>query len=100
QHTPRDDSGTRLLLVAHGHVVSTREVQDPEPESLSRWLRAHEPVMRALIEQQSAIDAAMVFQRWVSTHRNRVRWVAIPSLDASDDLLDRVRYVLGQEART
>jgi excinuclease ABC subunit C len=99
QHTPQDGAASRLLLVAHGHVVSTREVLSPDPTGIAHWLRAHEPVIKALIDQQSPVDAALVFQRWVSTHRNRVRWVAFPSLDSSEDLLERVKYVLGLNTR-
>lgn len=91
------ERSARLLLVAHGHVVSTRDVTAPEPESICAWVRAHEPVIRALTLRQSPVDAALVFQRWISTQRERVRWVAIPSLDAYDDLQERVAYALNAE---
>jgi excinuclease ABC subunit C len=93
-HAPRNDDGRKLLLIAHGHVVSTRELSRTDPGGIAGWLRAHEPVIHALTAQQSPVDAAMVFSRWVSSNRERVRWVAFPSLQLSDDLLERVRYVL------
>jgi excinuclease ABC subunit C len=93
-HQPRDTPVRKLLLVAHGHVVSTREVDVAEPATVARWLRAHEPVIRAVTLQQSPVDAALVFQKWVSSHRERVRWVALPTLEMNDDLVERVRYVI------
>jgi excinuclease ABC subunit C len=99
EHTPRDDGPSRLLLVAHGHVVSTRDSMNRDVEGVAAWLRAHESVIRALTDQQSPVDAALVFQRWVNTHRDCVRWVTFPSLEAGDDMLDRIRYVLGVSAQ-
>jgi excinuclease UvrABC nuclease subunit len=97
-HQPSADSTNRLLLVAHGHVISTRESDRPDPDDIARWTKAHEPVIRALTDQQSPVDAALVFQRWLSTKRKTVRWVAFKSLDNDEDVAERVRYVLGQES--
>jgi excinuclease ABC subunit C len=93
-HQPRESTCQKLLLIAHGHVVSTREIDVIDPEAIARWLCAHEPVIRAVRLQQSPVDAALVFQKWVSSHRDRVRWVAFPSVEINDDLVERVRYVI------
>ncbi len=97
-HQPFEDEASRLLLVAHGHVVSTREILAPDAKEVAGWLRAHGPVIRSLTVQQSPVDAALVFRRWVNSNRRQVKWVAMPSLDRSEDVLERVRYVLQKDA--
>jgi excinuclease ABC subunit C len=96
-HQPFEGQASRLLLVAHGHVVSTREIAAPDPNEVTLWLRAHQPVIRSLSSRQSEVDAALVFRRWVNTNRRRVKWVAIPSLDQADELKERVKYVLHKD---
>lgn len=90
---PDRHEGPRLLLVAHGNVVSQRRADDLEIEDVVRWLRAHEPLIRAVRNQQSDLDAASVLERWLVVHRENVVWVAIPHDAAEEDLQDRVRYV-------
>lgn len=89
------NAAARLLLVAHGHVVSTRPVAALGLDDAVRWVRAHAPVIRLLAQQQAQLDAACVLERWLVTKRGQVRWVAIPHDVAEEDLRDRVVSVLG-----
>ena len=94
-HTFSDtDPGGRLLLVAHGHVLSVREGLEVDAGVIARWVRAHTAVIGAIERQQSDIDAASVFERWIVCNRKNVRWVAIPPETTDADLLDRVGFVL------
>lgn len=92
-----DDSGTntRMLLVAHGHVLSVRTGEELDTSSVVRWIRAHHAVIGAVQHQQSEIDAASVLERWIVCNRKHVRWVAIPRELNDDDLVERVDFVLG-----
>jgi excinuclease UvrABC nuclease subunit len=92
------DEGSRMLLVAHGRVLSVRDAEDASPETIAAWIRAHGSVIQAAQYEQSEIDAATVLQRWLRCNRDRVRWAAVPEAPADEDLLDRVRYVMGVTA--
>ncbi|HEX6507147.1 MAG TPA: GIY-YIG nuclease family protein [Chloroflexota bacterium] len=89
----------RLLLVAHGHVLSVRDGNGADTDAVARWILAHSAVIKSVERQQSEIDAASVLERWIVVNRRSVRWVAIPDVASDDDLLDRVSYVLGSAAR-
>lgn len=95
----RQSDGTgnneRMLLVAHGHVLSVRDGLECDAPAIVRWIRAHNAVIGALEHQQSEIDAASVLERWIVCNRKQVRWVAIPPNSTEDDLLDRVNFILG-----
>lgn len=85
----------RLLLVAHGNVVSMLAARDAGPANVLRWVKAHEAVIAALVCREGELDAATVLERWLTQHRERVRWVAIPQQPDSDDLQARLDYVIG-----
>jgi excinuclease ABC subunit C len=87
-------SGARMLLVAHGHVLSVRDGRELESGAVVRWIGAHKAVIGAVEHQQSEIDAASVLERWIVRNRKHVRWVAIPRDATEDDLLDRVNFIL------
>jgi excinuclease ABC subunit C len=89
------EHGDRMLLVAHGHVLSVRDGQELDSSAIVRWIRAHNAVIGAVQHQQSDIDAASVLERWIICNRKHVRWVAIPPDVTEHDLLDRVNYILG-----
>ncbi len=90
--------GERLLLIAHGQVVSVRDAAHFEPADVARWIHAHAPIVAVMSRQQSEIDAASVLERWIVCNRTTVRWVAIPPSDSNEELVDRIRFVLnGQE---
>ena len=91
---PADDTTGRLLLVAHGHVLSVRDGHELDAAVIARWVRAHTAVIGALERQQSDIDAASVLERWIVCNRRSVRWVAIPPEATDADLLERVDFVL------
>jgi excinuclease UvrABC nuclease subunit len=93
------DEASRILLVAHGHVLSVRDATGSDVEQIAAWVHVHQPVIQAAQLEQSELDAASVLQRWLRCHRDRVQWVAIPYQPAAEDLCDRVRYVLGAPAR-
>ncbi len=93
-HSPKSGE-ERLLLVAHGHVLSQRAVGGASPNEVVQWIRTHDILIQAVKQQQTALDAAGVLERWIACNRQHVRWVAVPR-DAMDaDLLERVTYVLG-----
>jgi excinuclease ABC subunit C len=88
----------KLLLVAHGHVLSVRDSNRAQPDDVVRWVNAHMSLAQAVVRQQSEIDAATVLERWIVTKRNEVRWVAIPAEAPTDDIRDQVEFVLGLAA--
>lgn len=92
-----DDTGSndRMLLVAHGHVLSVRNGSELNPSEVVRWVRAHNAVMNSVEHQQSEIDAASVLERWIVCNRRNVRWVAISPDSTEQDLRDRISFVLG-----
>lgn len=90
----RDDA--RLLLVAHGNVVSMLSAAGAEMRTVLAWLKAHDPVIVALRCRESELDAATVLERWLAQQRERVRWVSIPQDTDGDDLRTRVAYVIGE----
>jgi excinuclease ABC subunit C len=92
-----DGSESKLLLVAHGSVLSVRDADGAEPEGVVGWIRAHEPLLKMMRSRESELDAASVLQRWVAQNRKTVRWVAIPHNAPEHDLWDRVRYVLAAD---
>lgn len=87
-------SDRRLLLVARGNVVSVRGRDGATPDSVVLWLRAHEPLTRAIMQQQSELDSASVLERWLNTKRDQVRWISVPHEYTEDQLRERVQYVL------
>lgn len=90
----REGDEVRLLLVARGRVVAVRPVSELDESAVATWIRAHEPIVRVLRQEQTELDAASVMERWVRCNRERVHWVAIPSDGSQHDLLDRIRYLL------
>lgn len=97
RHMQGETEGPRLLLVAHGSVVSIRPCRDAQVDDVVKWVRAHEPVIRAAKLQQSELDAATVLERWLTVNRERVRWVAVPESVDEHDLADRVSYLIGAD---
>jgi excinuclease ABC subunit C len=91
--------GERLLLVAHGHVVSVLDATDISVEKTLFWLRAHESIVEAVRCQQSELDAATVLERWLAVQRERVRWIAIPQSSQQEDLESRIALVLQTEVQ-
>jgi excinuclease ABC subunit C len=96
RQSDEDGADERMLLVAHGHVLSVRNGRELDSAAVVRWIRAHNAVIGAVERQQSEIDAASVLERWIVCNRNHVRWVAIPPDATEDDLLDRVNFILGE----
>jgi hypothetical protein len=96
RQSDEDGAGERMLLVAHGQVLSVRNSHENDTSAVVRWIRAHNAVIGAVERQQSEIDAASVLERWLVCNRNHVRWVAIPPDATEDDLLDRVDFILGE----
>jgi excinuclease ABC subunit C len=92
--SPGGEGTDRLLLVAHGRVLSVRNLDGDSPDRIAGWVRVHEPVIAAAEQEQSELDAASVLQKWLRCNRDRVKWVAIPFQPSETDLLDRVGYVL------
>jgi excinuclease UvrABC nuclease subunit len=90
-----DGDRIRLLLIAHGHVLSVRDGSEYDVESVVRWIQAHGAVLTAMRHSQSEVDAASVLERWIACNRRSVAWVAIPQSCSDDDLRDRVTFVLG-----
>ncbi|MGI8826851.1 MAG: hypothetical protein ACR2JC_14645 [Chloroflexota bacterium] len=86
--------GRRLLLVAHGSVMSIRTAIGSGTEDVVPWVRAHEPLIDALQRQQSDVDAAGVLERWLRCKRHCVRWIAIPHRCEPAELRERIQYVL------
>lgn len=84
----------KLLLVANGHVLSTRNAGDLSPGSLARWIVLHEPVIEAAAFEQNPIDAASVLQRWLRTSRQHLRWTAIWDDAGEQDLRETAEYLL------
>jgi excinuclease UvrABC nuclease subunit len=91
--------GTRVLLVSHGHVLSARSAAGLSCEQLVRWVKIHEPVIAAAVLDQSDVDSATVLKRWIRSHRDRVRWVAIPDCAQEEELADRVAYLVAVDAQ-
>lgn len=87
----------RLLLVAHGNVISMRDPGTAGVEQLGRWVTLHEPIIRAT-RAQTELDAADVMSRWLAGHRDRVRWVTVPAKASEDELRDRIAYLLAATA--
>lgn len=84
----------RLLLVAHGHVLSVLREGSLTVGAVGRWVRAHEAVIAATKYEQSQLDAASVLQQWLRSNRNHVRWVTLPYQPSDAELTDRVSFVL------
>jgi excinuclease ABC subunit C len=96
------DEGTarqprRLLLVAHGCVISTRPADAVTVAEALPWVHAHLAVARAAAAHAEELDAAAVLERWIACRRDLVRWVAIPDGVDRDDLAERVGYVLAEQ---
>jgi excinuclease ABC subunit C len=92
---PEDErSSERVLLVAHGAVISALPRLDQTPATIRRWIRAHEPILRNAAWRERELDAASVLERWLTVNRAHVRWVALPPSAPDPDLLDRIAYVL------
>jgi excinuclease ABC subunit C len=87
---------SRILLVARGNVVSARASTPQDLDALTVWVTAHEPILHAIHSQQSELDSASVLERWVSSNRDRVRWVALPPANRRADLRGRIEYLLSQ----
>lgn len=90
----KEAAAERLLLVAHGHVLSIRTLAGVRAADLAGWVRAHESVIDAAEKEQGELDAASVLQRWLHCNRSLATWVAIPNKAAEDDLVDRCHYIL------
>lgn len=94
-HQPDETEAGRLLLVAHGNVLSVRDAA-AETQEVVQWIIAHDSVIKLVKNQQSELDAASVFERWLKVHRKRVRWAAI-SEDDERNVHEQVAYVLGAD---
>ncbi|GAC1398875.1 MAG: hypothetical protein NVSMB52_12450 [Chloroflexota bacterium] len=95
----RDDdakNGPRLLLVAHGQVLSMRNLADANVDEIVKWILVHGPLIDAARWQQTELDAASVLERWLRCNRGRARWIAIPDRASQEDVHEHVRYVLGR----
>ena len=89
-----DHSDARLLLVAHGSVISYRAVGGADAAAVVVWVKAHAPIIRAAERREGELDAATVLERWLTVNRSRVRWVSIPRDAGEEDLRERVEYAL------
>ncbi len=98
-YCPADSrGGERLLLVAHGTVLSVLEASGATVARLLAWIRAHEAVVEAARCRESELDAATVLERWLAVQRERVRWTSIPKTCPPEELESRLAYVLGLPA--
>jgi excinuclease ABC subunit C len=84
----------RILLVARGNVVSARSPDSHDLNALAVWVKAHEPVLQAIQSQQSELDSASVLERWVSSNRQRVRWVALQPPNTDFEVRRQIEYLL------
>lgn len=84
----------RLLLVARGRVLSTRDLGSMGPKEVETWVRAHASLARAIQEEQSELDAASVLEGWIRYRREAVRWISVPPELSATELRDRVSFVL------
>lgn len=84
----------RVLLVARGKVLSTRDVKDMSVTEVERWIRAHAPLARTIQPEQSDLDAASVLEGWIRYRRDAVRWTSVPPELSAHELSQRVAYVL------
>jgi excinuclease ABC subunit C len=84
----------RLLLVARGEVLSTRDAGEMTVDVAETWVRAHAPLARTVRQEQSELDAASVLEGWIRYRRESVRWTSVPPDLSRDELRDRVSYVL------
>jgi excinuclease UvrABC nuclease subunit len=89
-----EHSDARLLLVAHGSVISYRALGGADAPAVVAWVKAHDPVIRAAERREGELDAATVLERWLTVNRSRVRWIAIPRDVPEEDLRERVEYAL------
>jgi len=92
------DAFARALLAGQPAFPRYFARMRPINQAGPRLLGGIVPEIRSLTVQQSPVDAALVFRRWVNSNRRQVKWVAMPSLDRSEDVLERVRYVLQKDA--
>jgi excinuclease UvrABC nuclease subunit len=90
----RRGDAPRILLVARGRVLSTRDVQDMDVDGVQAWVRAHAALARTIREEQSELDAASVLEGWIRYRRDAVRWTSVPPELSSPELRERVAYVL------
>jgi excinuclease ABC subunit C len=88
-----EKSDARALLVARGHVVSSRSTEGIDAEAIAAWVIAHRRVMETIQEDQNQVDSASVLQRWLSGCED-VRWVVIPKAGKNADLAARMEYLL------
>lgn len=90
----RAGEGARLLLVARGKVLSTRDAAGVSLDAAETWVRAHAPLARVVQQEQSELDAASVLEGWIRYRRESVRWTSVPPNLSPGELRDRVAYVL------
>lgn len=88
-----DASEARLILVAHGNVISMRSPGTTGSVQLARWVTLHEPIIRAA-RDQTELDAADVMSRWLNGRRDQVRWVTVPARADEAELKERIDYLL------
>lgn len=84
----------RILLVARGTVLSSRDVGDMSINDVQSWVCAHAPLARTIRQEQSELDAASVLEGWIRYRRDAVRWSSVPPELPSAELRERVAYVL------
>jgi excinuclease ABC subunit C len=90
----RRDEEARLLLVARGRVLSTRDLAGMSVADVIGWVRAHAPLARIIREEQSELDAASVLEGWIRYRRDAVRWTSVPPDLGNDELRERVEYLV------
>lgn len=83
----------RLLIVAHGSVLSTRDA-NLDSRAAAHWVRLHLPLAAALDDRAEDTDAASVLERWIAARAADVRWVAVRHDASPDDMEEAARYVL------
>jgi excinuclease UvrABC nuclease subunit len=89
----RNGQEGRLLLVAHGQVLSARSLAGMSSSAILSWIRAHTVLMKLPRLEQSELDAASVLERWISERRNTIRWTAIRHDATDDELQEQIDYV-------
>jgi excinuclease ABC subunit C len=89
-----EQSDARALLVARGHVVSSRSAVGMDAPAMTAWVTAHRRVVETIEEDQNQVDSASVLQRWLSDCED-VRWVVVPKSGDAADLEARMAYLVG-----
>ena len=94
----RTGEDVRLLFVAQGRVLGVRSAVGLTYADVMQWARVHEVIARNLKNEQSEIDSASVLEGWVRCHRERVRWIAIQDGLETEEIEDRLSYLLAEDS--